>query len=208
MSDESSICQANRGRTKGIDSRDGGNLIYSAVLDGDAGKDPNNIHDTVKRGQFFQPDQVPLMPYLEGKRCSVTNWTTMTTFLNAKGVQTLCHMPVPAWKSPTDTCIIFKITDSCTAISCNFPLRKNVFGNDLSLQDVFIPDESNNQTNDSTLCRVLGATATLVILVVGVKLGLVAGNALMLFVAMTALFMATMICCQIDTNMPDLSDIL
>ena len=168
-----SMAMNRRGRSNDIDSRDGGNFICIAGLDGDAGRDPNTIRHIVKRGQFFEPNQVPLKPYLEGKICSVTNWTSLTTFLNAHSVRTLSHMPVPV-KSPADTCVIFKATESCTAISCNFPVR-NTFGEDLSLEDIFIP-ENNQGTNDSTFGKTFGRAASMVTFV-AVIIGLVIGDA-------------------------------
>ena len=157
-----------RGRTQGIDSRDGGNFTQMAWLDVEAGKDPNTIRDAVKRGgQFLEPNQAVLRPYLEGKFWYVTNWATLTTFLNPNGVKTLSNMPIPG-KCKTDTCIIFKATESCTAISCNFPIRK-VFDEGPSLQHIFIPDQARNTSIASNYFR---TNAAEVICFVAVIIGL------------------------------------
>ena len=133
-----------RGRTKGVEDRDGGIFIMSPVFDPEAGKDPNVIRQVVKGGGYFQPDQVPLQPYLQGKVGCVTNWATLTTFLNMRGVKTLCHMPCPVFfEAPMDGCVIFKVTDDCTAVCCNFPVH-NV-EDDLFLKDIILHEGDNSK---------------------------------------------------------------
>ena len=139
-----SMVMNRRGRTKGVEDRDGGIFVNSPVLDPEAGTDPNVIRQVVKGGGYFQPDQVPLQPYLQGKVCCVTNWATVTKFLNMRGVKTLCHMPSPAFfQAPMDGCVIFKVTDDCTAVCCNFSVD-NV-EDDLFLTDIILHEGDNSK---------------------------------------------------------------
>ena len=133
-----------RGRTRGVTDRDGGIFIVCPLFDPEAGKDPNVIRQVVKRGAYFEPDQLPLRPYLQGEMCGVTNWASLTTFLNVRGVKTLCHMPCPASVGVlTDGCIIFKVKDDCTAVCCNFPVH-NV-EDDLFLKDIIHHEGGNGK---------------------------------------------------------------
>ena len=142
-----------RGRTNGVEDRDGGIFIFSPILESEAGKDPNVIRQFVKDGGYFEPDQVPLQPYLQGKVCCVTNWATLTKFISIEGVKTLCHMPSPAFfEAPLDGSVIFKVNDGCTAVCCNFPVH-NVKG-DSFLRDIISHDEEDK--NEAGLNEVSG----------------------------------------------------
>ena len=61
-----------------------------------------------------------------------------------RGVKTLCHMPCPAFfQAPMDGCVIFKVTDDCTAVCCNFSVD-NV-EDDLFLTDIILHEGDNSK---------------------------------------------------------------
>ena len=139
-----------RGRTEGIKDRDGGIFIFSPAFDPYAGKDPNVIREIVKKGGYYEPNTVPLQPYLQGKVCSVTNWATLTQFLNVRGMKTLCHMPGPAFFDvPMDGCVIFKVKDDCTAVCVNFPVRDT--NDDSFLKDIIVQEKKSDELGTNEL---------------------------------------------------------
>lgn len=101
-----------RGIKEGVHAGDAGNFFWEIPFDKTKGVDPVEIRKILldDSGSFYRSDEVPLMPFLNGRVGRITSLATVTHQTTFPGSELLCQFPSASFISelPLDVAVIFK----------------------------------------------------------------------------------------------------
>lgn len=101
-----------RGIKKGVHAADAGNFFWEIPFDKAKGIYPSEIRKILldDSGSFYRSDEVPLMPFLNGRVGRITSLATVTHQTTFPGSELLCQFPSASFISelPLDVAVIFK----------------------------------------------------------------------------------------------------
>ena len=101
-----------RGIKEGVHASDGGNFFVEIPFDKEVGTNPVEIRKILLSdfGSFYNNNEVPLMPFLNGRVGRITSLATITHQMTFPGSELLCQFPSASFISelPLDVAVIFK----------------------------------------------------------------------------------------------------
>ena len=101
-----------RGLKEGVHASDAGNFFVEIPFNKEAGADPVEIRKILlsDSGSFYNNNEVPLMPFLNGRVGRITSLATITHEMTFPGSELLCQFPSASFISelPLDVAVIFK----------------------------------------------------------------------------------------------------
>lgn len=113
-----------RGIKDGVDKSDAGNFFWEIPFEREAGVNPSVIRNilTSESGTYFDTDEVPLMPFLNGRVGRITNLASITHKTTFPGSEVICQFPSASFISdlPLDVAVIFRFDDDHFGIMHNF----------------------------------------------------------------------------------------
>jgi len=107
------------------------NVVFPRKLAAASARGPSFMRDViVKKGYFYESNEVPFWPFLLNSVGIVTNWATITEFFHPPGTEVLAHAPLSSFvlAVPRDLCVIFKpAPGAALALSHNFFVGSPLF---------------------------------------------------------------------------------
>jgi len=113
-----------RGIKDGVDKSDAGNFFWEIPFEREKGVNPIVIRDilTSESGTYFDTDEVPLMPFLNGRVGRITSLASITHQTTFPGSEVICQFPSASFISdlPFDVAVIFRFDEDHFGIMHNF----------------------------------------------------------------------------------------
>eukprot|EP00804_Cyclotella_cryptica_P007614 CCRYP_015230-RA/>CCRYP_015230-RA protein AED:0.00 eAED:0.00 QI:846/1/1/1/1/1/2/297/304 len=113
-----------RGIKEGVSAYDAGNFFWEIPFDKQKGTDPTEFRKILLKdsGSFYDRDEVPLLPFLNGRVGRITSLATITHQTAFPGSELLCQFPSASFISelPLDVAVIFKFNADYWGIMHNF----------------------------------------------------------------------------------------
>jgi len=113
-----------RGIKDGVEKYDAGNFFWEIPFEREKAVDPSVIRGilTSDSGTYFGTDEVPLMPFLNGRVGRITSLASITHQTTFPGSQVICHFPSASFISdlPLDVAVIFRFDEDNFGIMHNF----------------------------------------------------------------------------------------
>lgn len=101
-----------RGIKEGVNAYDAGNFFWEIPFDKQKGTDPAEIRKILLKdsGSFYEKNEVPLLPFLNGRVGRITSLATITHQTAFPCSELLCQFPSASFISelPLDVAVIFK----------------------------------------------------------------------------------------------------
>jgi len=99
-----------RGSKDGVSKSAAGNLFSEIPFDREAGKDPSFFRRIVNGDCSFRANDIPLLPFLNGRVGRVTSLASVTHQANFPGVELVCQLPSASFikNLPLDVAVIFR----------------------------------------------------------------------------------------------------
>jgi hypothetical protein len=95
-----------------VNAYDAGNFFWEIPFDRQKGKDPAEIRKILLKdsGSFYDKNEVPLLPFLNGRVGRITSLATITHQTAFPCSELLCQFPSASFISelPLDVAVIFK----------------------------------------------------------------------------------------------------
>ncbi len=109
---------------EGVDKHDAGNFFWEIPFDREAGTKPSVIRNilTSDSGTYYGSDEVPLMPFLNGRVGRITSLASITHQTTFPGSQVICQFPSASFirDLPLDVAVIFRFDEENFGIMHNF----------------------------------------------------------------------------------------
>ena len=116
------LTRSMRGVTHGLGLRDGGNLHCEIPFQRCAGRNPLVIKDILEKGNYFEPDEVPIWESITGRVGRISNCVAPMNRMSFGGCTPICYCPSKSFLdfTPLDTAIIFRVAKGQDAVLHNF----------------------------------------------------------------------------------------
>ena len=114
-----------RGIKDGVDKSDAGNFFWEIPFERERGAaNPSVIRNilTSETGTYYDTDEVPLMPFLNGRVGRITSLASITQKTTFPGSKVICQFPSASFISdlPLDVAVIFRFDEEHFGIMHNF----------------------------------------------------------------------------------------
>lgn len=111
-----------RGSKKGVSKSTAGNLICEIPFDRELGMDPSFFRQVIGAGSYFHTNDIPLLPFLNGRVGRITSLASITHQANYPGVELVCQLPSASFIKdlPLDVAVIFRFDKNYWGIMHNF----------------------------------------------------------------------------------------
>lgn len=111
-----------RGIKDGVPKSAAGNFFCEIPFDKESGQDPFEIRKILSSGKYFDTNEVPLTPFLNGRVGRITSLATVSHKTNFPGSEVVCAFPSASFIEdlPLDVAVIFRFDDDHFGIMHNF----------------------------------------------------------------------------------------
>mmetsp|Transcript_15750 Transcript_15750/g.21605 ORF Transcript_15750/g.21605 Transcript_15750/m.21605 type:complete len:532 (-) Transcript_15750:212-1807(-) len=100
----------------------GGNLFREVPFLRTACTDPKEVRNLLGQGKYFEPNELPLAPFLLGRVGRITSLASVTQKILFPGTEVVCQFPFISFIKdlPIDVAVIFRVNDEYWGVLHNF----------------------------------------------------------------------------------------